>query len=230
MGEENPEGRSQSVLLTSLGEADRGALLGLAHRVSFDAGQMVFSRADSGDTLLLIEAGWIEISITSLSGRKSVLNHMGPGEVLGEIALLDGGLRSADATATTPVRGRLLHRREVMAFLRERPHALFALVTELCGRVRNASEMFATQAQTEAPSRLARALIRLAERWGQETGCGALLPSDRFSQGDLGDFSGISRENVNRRLHAWAGVGIVEMTPDGILLSDPDALREIAGL
>lgn len=229
MGEMPPDQPSRSVLLTSLTDTDRSDLLALAHRASFHSGQMIFSRTDPGDTLLLIEEGVIEISITSLSGRKSVLNHMGPGEALGEIALLDGGLRSADAVATAPVRGLLLYRRDVMAFLRDRPHALFALVAELCGKVRNASEMFATQAQTEAPSRLARSLIRLGDRWGTEGAGGVLLPSTRFSQSDLGEYSGLSRENVNRRLRAWAGEGIVEITPEGILLRDAGALRDIAG-
>ncbi len=222
--------QTASVLLNSLSETDRRDLFAQAHGATFPPGRMIFSRADPGDTLLLIEEGRIEISITSLSGRKSVLNHMGPGEALGEIALLDGGLRSADAIAATQVRGLILHRRDVMAFLKDRPHALFALVAELCGKVRNASEMFATQAQTEAPSRLARSLIRLAERWGEDTRKGSLLPSERFSQSDLGDYSGISRENVNRRLRAWAADGIIDMTPQGILLRDSDALRLIAEL
>ena len=230
MGDVEPARPSRSLLLSSLCDADRQALLSQAHSTSFDSGQMIFSCADPGDTLLLIETGRVEISITSLSGRKSVLNHMGPGEALGEIALLDGGLRSADAVAATEVRGLVLNRRDVMAFLHDRPGALFALVAELCGKVRNASEMFATQAQTDAPSRLARALIRLAERWGKETPDGTVLPSDRFSQTDLGEYSGISRENVNRRLRAWAKDGLIAMTPEGIVLVDVAALHGIADL
>ncbi|MGB3316080.1 MAG: Crp/Fnr family transcriptional regulator [Albidovulum sp.] len=221
---------SDSLLLSSLCDDDRRTLLSHARRVSFQPGQMMFSRSDSGDTLLLIEDGRVEISITSLSGRKSVLNHMGPGEALGEIALLDGGLRSADATAATGVTGLALSRADVMAFLRDRPHALFALVAELCAKVRNASDMFATQAQTEAQSRLARALIRLAERWGEDTPDGPLLPAERFSQTDLGEFSGISRENVNRRLRTWADEGIVGLGPKGITLTDSAALGELADL
>lgn len=223
-----PAFQSSSVLLSSLSDADRETLLAHAHRAAFTSGQMIFSRADPGDTLLLIEEGRIEISITSFSGRKSVLNHMGPGEALGEIAMLDGGLRSADAVAATDVRGLVIHRRDVMAFLGDRPQALFALVSELCGKVRNASEMFATQAQTEAPSRLARALIRLADRWGEETPAGTLLSAERFSQSDLGEFSGISRENVNRRLRGWAEDGLIEMTPQGIALKDVRALHDLA--
>ena len=221
---------SDSLLLSSLSDDDRRTLLSHARRASFQPGQMIFGRSDPGDMLLLIKDGRVEISITSLSGRKSVLNHMGPGEALGEIALLDGGLRSADATAATGVTGLVLHRTDVMAFLQARPHALFALVAELCAKVRNASDMFATQAQTEAQSRLARALIRLAERWGEDTPEGPLLPAERFSQTDLGEFSGISRENVNRRLRSWADAGLIGMDAKGITLKDRAALGEIAEL
>jgi CRP-like cAMP-binding protein len=221
---------SDSLLLSSLCDEDSRLLLSHARRVSFQPGQMIFDRSDTGDTLLLIEDGRVEISITSLSGRKSVLNHMGPGEALGEIALLDGGLRSADANAATEVTGLVLRRADVMAFLRDRPQALFALVAELCAKVRNASDMFATQAQTEAQSRLARALIRLAERWGEDTPDGPLLPAERFSQTDLGEFSGISRENVNRRLRAWADEGLIGIGPKGIILLDSAALGELADL
>lgn len=230
MGSAEDTFQSNSLLLSSLSDDDRQLLLSHARPASFQAGQMIFSRSDPGETLLLIRDGRVEISITSLSGRKSVLNHMGPGEALGEIALLDGGFRSADATAATKVTGLILHRTDVMGFLRDRPHALFALVAELCAKVRNASDMFATQAQTEAQSRLARALIRLAERWGENAPEGQLLSAERFSQTDLGEFSGISRENVNRRLRAWADEGLISMGPKGIILKDPAALIELADL
>jgi CRP/FNR family transcriptional regulator, cyclic AMP receptor protein len=230
MGEQATDFRSQSVLLSSLSAEDGTALLSRAHWVSFDRGQTIFGCDEPGDTMLLVAEGRIEISITSLSGRKSVLNYMGPGEVLGEIAVLDGGPRSADAVAASDVRGLVLHRRDVLAFLQSRPAALFALVTELCAKVRNASEMFATQAQTEAPSRLARALLRLAERWGEQRPGGVLLPSAMFSQTDLGEFSGLARENVNRRLRAWASAGLVQITAEGIVLRDAAALREVADL
>lgn len=230
MGDRAAEFRSESVLLSSLSSEDGAELLSHAHAARFDRGQTIFLRADPGDTMLLVRKGRIEISITSLSGRKSVLNHMGPGGILGEIAVLDGGPRSADAVAATDVSGLVLQRRDVMAFLQTRPEALFALVAELCAKVRNASEMFATQAQTDAPSRLARALVRLTERWGEETPEGAVLSGALFSQSDLGEFSGLARENVNRRLRAWAEDGLIVLRPDGILLCDADALRRIAEL
>lgn len=216
-----------SMLLSSLSEDERNVLLSVANQCRFSAGTTIFSCAEPGETLLLIRSGRVEVSVTSLTGRKSVLNHMGPGEVLGEIALLDGGARSADVVAATDVEALVLHRRDVASFLQDRPRAMMATIAELCGKVRNASDMFATQAETEAPSRLARCLLRLVEKWG--TGPeGAQLAE--FSQTDLGEFSGISRENVNRRLKAWEAAGLVELSPQGIILRDLDALAEIGQL
>lgn len=212
-----------SLLFASLNEADRESLLSRARRVTYQPDATIFARMEPGDALLLIETGRVEISVTSMSGRKSVLNHMGPGEALGEIALLDGGPRSADVTAATQTTVLSLHRREVLDFLRDRPEAMMGLIAELCGKVRNASDMFATQAQTEAPARLARCLLRLVEKWGDDD-----LRLREFSQTDLGEFSGISRENVNRRLKQWEAEGIVALTPDGIVLHDLPTLEEIA--
>lgn len=212
---------TNSILLSSLSREDHDALIANARTVRFAAGHLIFAREDPGDALLLLQEGRVEVSVTSLSGRKSVLNHMGPGEVLGEIALLDGGVRSADVVATTDVIGLSLYRRDVVAFLQTKPAVMMGLISELCGKVRNASDMFASQAQTEAPTRLARCLLRLNEKWGSLSG---------FSQSDLGEFSGISRENVNRRLKIWEAQGLLELSADGIILHDADALAEIGQL
>lgn len=221
---------SSSILLSSLTHDCRIELLNTAKPIKYAAHECIFLQTDPGDTLLLIETGRVEISVTSMSGRKSVLNHMGPGEALGEIALLDGQLRSADATAAVETTGLILHRADVNAFLETRPSVMMALIRELCGKVRNASDMFATQAQTDAPARLARCLLKLAEKWGEKTPTGEVLLAKSFSQTDLGEFSGISRENVNRRLKQWDADGIIKIVPDGVLLTRQEALQDIAEL
>ncbi len=218
------------MLLAPLGEADRSRLMEKARPVHYPPGTLIFGRSDPGETLLFIETGRVEISVTSLNGRRSVLNHMGPGEALGEIAMLDGGLRSADASAATDVTGRLLHRSDVFAFLRERPDAMLGLVQELCAKVRNASEMFSAQSQTDASARLARCLLRLSEKWGEPDPSGVTRIGASFSQSDLGDFAGLSRENVNRRLRQWADDGLIALCEDGLTILDQDGLSEIAQL
>lgn len=228
MGTETDEHSTESMLFASISDADRLELLGHGRDVTYPPGAVIFSRADKGDTLLLIRHGRVEISVTSLSGRKSVLNQMGPGEAVGEIALLDGKCRSADACAATKVTGLLLHRRDVIGFLKERPDAMFGLVMELCCKVRNASEMFSAQSQTEAKARLARCLLRLSEKWGRAGEGGEIHITEPFSQSDLGEFSGLSRENANRRLRQWVDSGLISLNNEEIILLDPDALSELA--
>src|SRR6056297_1238912 len=87
-------GQLRGVLVSALGDAEFAELFDEGRRVAFSAGQTIFSAGEPGQSLILIEEGRVEVSITSISGRKSVLAHMGPGEVLGEIAALDGGPRS----------------------------------------------------------------------------------------------------------------------------------------
>jgi len=214
--------------MASLSDADQAALMTLGRKVAYNRREMIFSSAEQGNTLLLIQQGRVEISITAQSGRKAVLNHMGAGEVLGEIALLDGGMRSADATASTAVNGQLFYRRDVMNFLRERPDAMLALIGELCAKIRNASEMFEVQSQIEAPARLARCLLRLGAKWGVDQADGSVLLSESFSQTDLGDFAGLTRESVNRHLKKWEEMGLIKTAPDSFVICEADALENLA--
>jgi CRP-like cAMP-binding protein len=220
----------RSMLLNTIPVDARSTLLRRSHAVRFDAGETIFSQGEPGDTMILIEAGRVEISLTSINGRRSVLNHMGPGEVLGEIALLDGRERSADATAATAVTGRLIYRRDVLSFLSAEPESVMHLISELCAKIRNASDMFAVQSETRAPARLARCLLRLGEKWGERDDDGRVVIAGSFSQSDIGAFSGLARENVNRHLRAWTAAGIMEMGQERILLLRPDALEELAHL
>ncbi|MCB1375837.1 MAG: cyclic nucleotide-binding domain-containing protein, partial [Rhodobacteraceae bacterium] len=100
-----------------LDRAAREALLSRGTRRRYGAGEAIFLRGDPGRALYLIEEGRVEVSVTALGGRRSVLAHMGPGEVLGEIAVLDNLDRSADATAAGAVTLVSLPRAEVMSFL-----------------------------------------------------------------------------------------------------------------
>ncbi len=214
--------------MASMDRADCKTLFSTARRRNFRAGQTIFAAGEPGEMVMLIEEGRVEVSVTSLSGRKSVLAHMGPGEVLGEIAALDGGERSADTVAASDVAGLVLSRTNILAFVTERPNIAEAIIRELCRKVRNASDMFTTQSVAEGGPRLAQALLRLFDKWGEDSPAGLRL-AERFSQTELGEFSGLARENVNRHLKAWTTQNI--LTNDGrhLVLRDRDALADIAG-
>lgn len=218
---------SDSVLLASIGEEDFLSLFEASRTTRFQKGVTIFSEGDPGTSVMLIESGRAEVSITSQSGRKSVLAHMGPGEVLGEIAALDGGGRTATAIAASNIVVKVLARDNVMEFVSERPKVATAVIEELCKKTRNATEMYAVQAIHEGPERLARVLLRLFDKWGQSDAKGIRL-EERFSQNDIGDFCGLARENVNRLLKSWADDRVLAFEGRQLILLDRDALEILA--
>ncbi len=221
---------TESLILGALSSDEREALLTRGHKRSYSKGEVIFSRGDEGAWALLIEAGMVEVSVMSLNGRKSVLNHMEQGEILGEIALLDGAERSAEATALNDVTGIVLRRDALLDLLKNNNDACFSIIETLCARARNASEMFELQSLTSANARLARCLLRVAEKWGESMPDGSIRVEQTFSQSDLGELAGIARENVNRHLQAWAQEGLLEFDKGQIRLLQPDALAEFAEL
>lgn len=218
-----------SILKASMDVEDCKALFAGARRRSYEDGQTVFSAGESGDTVFLIESGRIEVSVTSLAGRKSVLAHMGPAEVLGEIAALDGGVRSADAVAVGQVTGLVLSRQNILAFVAERPNISQAIIAELCRKVRNASDMFSIQSVPAGAPRLATALLRLFDKWGTKGPDNTIYLREQFSQAEIGEFCGLARENVNRHITAWGKRGVLRFANDQMVLLDRAALEELAG-
>lgn len=222
------DGHLSGVLVSAVGVDGCRALFETARPVRYRARQTIFTEGEPGFSLILIEEGRVEISNTSLAGRKSVINHMGPGEVLGEIAALDGGARSADAVAATAVAGLSLSRENLLAYIADRPEIAKALIVELCKKVRNASEMFLTQSIIEGEPRLARGLLRLFDKWGSTQSDGRAILEEKFSQQDIGEFSGLARENVNRQIKAWVELGVLRTEGRHLVLVDPDALERLA--
>lgn len=222
------DGQLRGVLVSAMGADGCRALFADARPVQYPTGQTIFSAGEPGSTVILIESGRVEVSITSITGRKSVLAHMGPGEVLGEIAALDGGTRSADSVAANKVVGLVLSRENVLAFVSERPEIARAVIVELCLKVRNASEMFLTQSVIEGEPRLARGLIRLFDKWGASGTDGTVLMAEKFSQQEIGEFSGLARENVNRQIKAWTEMGILRNEGRQLVLLDREALETLA--
>lgn len=226
--DDDEDQRATSVLMASLSEDSRAKLLARGHKKSFKKGATIFARGDEGTSMFIIEEGRVEISVTTINGRKSILENLGPGEILGEIAMFDGGERSADAAASTAVSGLTLGRQDVAAFLADQPDAAMAIIAELCMRIRLTNEIVEAKTNVAASARLARCLMRLADKWGEETSDGGFRISQPFSQADIGEFSGLARENVNRYLKGWEAKNHIGFDGRNIILKDLDALEDIA--
>jgi CRP-like cAMP-binding protein len=187
-------------------------------------GITIFAKGDAGNSLFAVCAGTVRIGVPSRDGRDAVFNLAGEGEIFGEIALLDGRPRTADATAMTDCELMVIDRRDFVAVVRSQPEMALKLIEVLCGRLRTTSEQVEDVLFLDLPGRLAKALLRLTER-GETTSGGRKVT---MTQREIGQMIGMSRESTNKQLRDWEQRQWVRLERGGIVVLDPDALAEVA--
>ena len=196
-----------------------------ARVLAFVKGERIFSMGDEGFGLLAVISGLVRISVPSESDTELTLNMIGANEVFGEISLLDGLPRSADATAMSDCRLLLLERRDFMSTLMAEPSAALTLLKVVSGRLRRTSHRLAETSFGPMSSRLAQAILsvgKLAEPRADQR------PHIKMSQREIGNLVGLSRESTNRHLRTWERAGLVELHPGGLSILDWGALEKLA--
>jgi CRP/FNR family transcriptional regulator, cyclic AMP receptor protein len=202
---------------------ERNELAAHAKARSFTANEPICHVGDPGSSMMGVLVGTVRIWLPSPKGRDVILTDLGAGELFGEIALLDGKPRSANATALTRCELLILERRDVLPFLERSPAACLKLMQLLCARIRRSDERMAEIAFFDLPARLARVLMRAAPQ-------GRALPKLSLSQREMAEMSGATRENVNRCLREWQRHGIVEMKDRWTVILKPEALQALEQL
>jgi CRP-like cAMP-binding protein len=187
-------------------------------------GTTIFKKGDPGDCLFAIAAGTIKIDVPSEDGRGAVFNLVREGEILGEIALLDGRPRTADATALTDCVLVVIDRRDFVPFVTAQPAIALKLIGVLCARLRHASEQIEDVMFLDRPARLAKALLRLS----QDAKASPAGRAIAMTQSEIGHLVGMSREKTNRHLRAWEARNWVKLERGSIIVRKPDALAAIA--
>ena len=209
----------QAPLFARMDENSRHELISLAMPRSFGAGEPVCRVGDPGGSMMAVLAGTVRISMPTVKGKEVILADLRPGQLFGEIALLDGKPRSANATALTKCDLLVLERRNVIPFLERNPAACLQLMELLCARIRRSDERMADLAFFELPSRLAKVLLSYAS---EKTGAEVRLS---LSQTELAEMVGATRENVNRCLRDWHRRGIVKLKGGWTIILDTEQLR-----
>jgi CRP/FNR family transcriptional regulator, cyclic AMP receptor protein len=213
-------------LFDGLSPDERGAVVALARIKTFSAGETVFAIGSPGDQMMALLSGTIRISVPSSGGKELLLAMIKPGEVFGELAVLDGKERSADAVAETACTVAILDRRDILSFFERNPSAWPGLVRLLCQRLRHTDQVFAEVAMLELPVRLAKTMLRVLN-WAADSA--AAEPAKiHFSQRELANMVGGSRESVNKCLSNWQRTGVVRISGGSIVISDRRALENIA--
>ena len=197
-------------LFGKLDEASRLEIAKQMREACFSSGQSIFSRGDTGKDIYLVLDGRVRLSVLSSEGRELSFTHASRDDVFGEIAALDGGPRTADATAVTAVKTMTLSHTAVTRLLETSPEFAQAAISFLCNRIRETDLQLEGVALHRIEVRLARFLLgMLRQRHGPDVS-GRVTIDLGMSQGELALLLGASRPKVNAAL---------------MLLEDMEAIR-----
>jgi CRP/FNR family cyclic AMP-dependent transcriptional regulator len=190
---------------------------------TYSRGATIFIKGDPGTSLFAVCSGTVRIGVPSPDGRDAVFNLVKPGEIFGEIALLDGRPRTADATAMTDCELMVIDRRDFVGLLQSQPEIALKLIEVLCARLRHTSEQVEDVLFLDLSGRLAKLLLRLTESTEPSGGDRKLLMTQR----EIGQMIGMSRESTNKQLRDWEERKWVRLERGGIIILAPDALAAL---
>ena len=188
-------------------------------------GTAIFAKGDPGAGLMGVLAGSVKVSVASADGKDIVLNVFREGDVFGEIALLDGRPRTADATAMSDCELIVIERRDFVPFLSSNPDVMLKFIEILCSRLRHTSEQVQDITFLNLPTRLAKTLLQLTGA-GEEGS--AAKRKAAITQREISQMIGMSRESTNKQLRAWEKRGWIKLERGGVAILAPDKLAVIA--
>jgi CRP/FNR family transcriptional regulator, cyclic AMP receptor protein len=187
-------------------------------------GTTIFSKGDPGSGLMGVLAGSVKVSVASPEGKDIALNVFREGDVFGEIALLDGRPRTADATAMSDCELAVIERRDFVPFLTSNPDVTLKLIEILCSRLRHTSEQVQDVTFLNLPGRLAKTLLELTAAKGDTEPRRKVA----ITQREISQMIGRSRESTNKQLRAWAKRGWVRLERGGVIMLAPEKLAALA--
>ncbi|HEY2715486.1 MAG TPA: Crp/Fnr family transcriptional regulator [Solirubrobacterales bacterium] len=197
---------------------------------SFPAGTRVFHEGDSSDACYIVKSGTFRVTREHSDGRAITLATLEPGEIFGELAMLDGDKRSASAEALSDGELLALPAGDVRSLLSRHPEIALKLVAGLVRRLRAANVRISRQSFQTVPSRVAGILAQLSREAQEGTANGAEANGAgevtiRMNQTDLAQLAGTSRESVSRFLAELERAGVVRSGRGRVTVLDPPKLR-----
>jgi CRP-like cAMP-binding protein len=215
----------QIPLFTSLKPADKANLSTLLRRLTLRKGDVLFRKGDEGAALYIIIQGRIKVAYPSKFGDEVTLAIFGNGDFFGEMALLDGMPRSADATALDETLLYVLNRSDFLSFIVSNPGAVQSVLHALSMRIRKTDDLLGETCFMSISWRLARRLVEMVQnRPGYDSGEKAPVELN-LMQKELASLLGVSRESINKELKALRDKGVVTTSRNTITIVDMDALK-----
>lgn len=214
-------------LFQDLGPEDCEAVAKEMREVKFTSNQLIFSRGDEGRELFLVAKGRVRLSVLTPEGRELSFAHAEAGQMFGEIAMIDGGTRTADATAATLVTAHSLSRTSFQRLVDDKPTIPQAMLTFLCTRIREADQQLEAIALCPIEVRLARFFLTAARAKDPDMLESQVEVPFVMSQGELALLIGASRPKVNTAISLLESNGALKRGTKCIICN-VDALEDIA--
>ncbi len=190
----------------------------------FRRGEVIFHVGDPGDALFVIVSGEVKISLPSETGDEAILATLRPGDVFGELALLDGAPRSASASALTPAETVVLPRERFRELIATETGVRDALLASIAGELRRLTTHVEELHFLDITGRLAAGLVRLAREGGTSMPDGSVRLRTNLTQADLAAMVGCTRQSVNKLLGQFTDDGLVRLERDAIVVVDLEGL------
>lgn len=210
-------------LLADLEASELERIAQVAIPRSFPKGARVFHEGDHSDACYVVREGEVRVTREHSDGRAIALATLGPGELVGELAMLDGGVRSASVEALTDVELLALSAADMRGLLERNADITTKLVVKLAERLRETNERISRQSFQTVPSRVAGVLSQLVNEGGAEQGRDGV--TIRMNQVDLAQLAGTSRESVSRFLAVLERAGVVRVGRGRVTVLEPPRLR-----
>jgi CRP/FNR family transcriptional regulator, cyclic AMP receptor protein len=218
----------QAPLFSVLRGEDMRDLAGKFHGVRYRRGEVIFREGEPAERLFLIDEGRVKLTTASPTGQELLVAVLGRGQIFGELAVVDRGTREMDARAMEDSKLFSLASDVFWSMMEGRP-ALARRLLELMGRrLRRADQATQDLVFFDAPTRLARKLLELAEEHGESNGDSGILISTRVTQEEMAQMIGVSRESANRLIASFAGRGWIEWNDGRPILLSPESLMRRA--
>src|SRR5665213_4073898 len=196
-------------LLSDLPDRLHNALLAKARPRQLSAGEVLFTAGDPGDGFYRLDDGLLKVTIASQTGAERILAILGPGSIVGDLAIIDGLPRSASVTALRECKLHFVSRSAFAAFAAQEPNIYKYLLKVMAARLRDTDAIVAAGSFLPLKGRVARALLDLAHAFGNAVGKGRVVIRQKVSQSDLAAMAGIARENVSRIMNDWMRAKVV---------------------
>ena len=220
-------------LFSELNEEQLGMIANLVIVKNFNRDEtVVLEGDDSVQALYLIATGSVQVYMTGIDGRETILSFLERGDFFGEMSLIDGEPRSASVRTVTDATLLVIHRESFLSLLRKSPEIAMALMSELCKRLRKANKQIGSLSTMSVSGRVAGTLLNLMQERGvrihTDNGNRVTVIHNRPTQQQLADMSGTTRETVSRICSLLVRTNAIAMTGKDIVIFDEDVLQEKA--